>query len=128
MCVGLPTEASNPVFLELNSKDSLTRRNSYCQAIESDGIYNSETGYESPSGTADINKIDVEKANKKKAISFFRAFLIPGVIVVSWCCVTLHKTLMISLRSYSLQFSFVWCTYRYKFPYIMPHLDLEILP
>lgn len=72
-------ETTNPVFFELNGNiESLTRRNSYCQAVEHDDLIK---------GSIDENvdvvgHTDASEQGKKKAINFFRAILIPGVIVV----------------------------------------------
>lgn len=88
------------MFLEVSSSaeasDSLTRRNSSHLAPESNGSKNSEaecaaTDNKEEHSNSDVEKIHVvhvdknDKTKKKKAINFFRAFLIPGVIVVRIC-------------------------------------------
>ena len=91
-----PTAASsNPIFLEMNNNyaeanDTLTRRNSYLLAVESDEImvsHATRANTDEASGSPTDGKIDNgnQKQKKKKAINFCRALLIPGVIVVSMC-------------------------------------------
>ena len=94
----LTTGVTNPIFLEMSTTSeteachSIARRNSYTIATEKDessfdikssGYASAATapgeGSSSDGGAAD----DEKKVKKRKAINFFRAILIPGVIVVS---------------------------------------------
>ena len=118
----LSAEATNPVFLELNNNELHIRRNSYELAIKSDYIESSSTDNNNEKAPGDDNDKapgdnsekapgddggktrgdDNEKApcdgamsnskSKKKAINFFQAFLIPGVIVVSIFVISFQMT------------------------------------
>ena len=66
----------------LEASDTLTRRNSYVLAIESEDMKVAMENKEDPHGGGDVENTTSNIGQKKKAINFFRALLIPGVIVV----------------------------------------------
>ena len=92
----------------MDNVDTLTRRNSYRLAIESDEIKVShdteDKRDEAPGNPTDSEIEDGEQQQKKKkAINFCQALLIPGVIVVSMCahciyCVYTNYTSVVCLH------------------------------
>jgi hypothetical protein len=98
---------SNPVFCELDDiTESLKRRNSYQRALEGGNIVeNGEVADSSKNKVSSSGKgsSSTHRDQKKQtAINFFKALLIPGVIVysLSYAC--------LKLVSYSLLF---WLPY-----------------
>ena len=93
----LTTGVTNPIFLEMSTTSeteachSIARRNSYTLATENDeSSFDTKSSDSASAATApgqgsssDGCAADGEKKEKRKAINFFRAILIPGVIVVS---------------------------------------------
>jgi OPA family glycerol-3-phosphate transporter-like MFS transporter 3 len=105
----------NNNYAEAN--DTLTRRNSYLLAVESDEImvsHATRANTDEASGSPTDGKIDNgnQKQKKKKAINFCRALLIPGVIVysLSYACVKLVNYSLFFWIPYYLNQRYSWAT------------------
>lgn len=85
------TKATNPIFVEMSNvveaSVSLTKRGSYILATEEGDVLQSGAdgvakAINEDSSHDEVGKIDSNDKQKRKPINFFRAFLLPGVIVV----------------------------------------------